>query len=113
MFRQCGSRLRQRWEVVLSGFQFNGVTELGWKLHHMTLNGLFSARYSVRVLLSTIRSALSEDIVVTEGAFRYSIYCAKLKALSKSPAPSLTPGSGSSPKRRVMNLMIDVVSYGV
>ena len=51
--------------------------------------------------------------MVKEGAFGYRIYCATLKALSKSPAPSLTPGSGSSPKRRVMNLMIDVVSYGV
>src|SRR4029450_2609159 len=41
------------------------------------------------------------------------IYDAKSKAFSKFPAPSRTPGSGSSAKRRVMNLMIDVVSYGV
>jgi hypothetical protein len=41
------------------------------------------------------------------------IYRAKSKAFSKSPAPSLTPGSGSSANRRVMNLIIDVVSYCV
>ena len=32
------------------------------------------------------------------------------KAAERSPAPGRTPGSGSSPKRRVMSLMIDVVS---
>jgi hypothetical protein len=32
------------------------------------------------------------------------------KAGERSPAPGRTPGSGSSPKRRVMSLMMDVVS---
>ena len=35
---------------------------------------------------------------------------AKSNAAVRSPAFARTPGSGSSPKRRVMNLMIDVVS---
>ena len=39
-------------------------------------------------------------------------YC-KSSAPVRSPAPARTPGSGSRPKRRVMNLMIDVVSYCV
>ena len=37
-------------------------------------------------------------------------YRAKSNAEVRSPAPSRTPGNGSSSKRRVMNLRIDVVS---
>src|SRR5262245_37676192 len=37
MGRQFDSCLCQGLEVVLSGCQCNGVAELGWKLHHMTL----------------------------------------------------------------------------
>ena len=43
-------------------------------------------------------------------AVRRARHDGKSKALVRSPAPGRTPGSGSSPKRRVMNLMIDVVS---
>src|SRR4029077_11618090 len=37
----------------------------------------------------------------------------KSNALLRSPAFARTPGSGSRPKRFVMSLMIEVVSYGV
>ena len=48
------------------------------------------------------------------GRTHAAIQCAaKSSALLRSPVFSRTPGNGSSAKRRVISLMIEVVSYGV
>ena len=59
---------------MLGGFQCNGVAELGWKLHHMTLDGLVSMHTETLTIVCSALLSVLHRAVIPEWSVEHLIH---------------------------------------